>query len=90
MLCDGSISGNDEVPAIPVNKWISATVAEFESHLPNAVMPSSKPQPQGTFRLAAQWLYSHSPIKHSGSLLESSEVIILFIEPLETSPRFFF
>jgi hypothetical protein len=35
-------------------KWVSATVAEFESHLPNAVTPSSKPRPQGTFRLVAQ------------------------------------
>src|ERR1700691_3626704 len=51
---------------------ISATAAEFESHLPNVVTLSSKPQPQGTFGLVAQWLWSHSPMKHSGSSLESS------------------
>ena len=47
-------------------------MAEFESHLPNVVTLSSKPWPQGTFRLVAQWLWSHGPMKHLGSSLESS------------------
>ena len=71
-LSDRSTFRNDEVSAILLQKWVSATVAEFESHLPNAVTPSSKPRPQGTFGLVAQWLRSHSPMKCLGSSLESS------------------
>ena len=40
-VSDRSMSRNDGVPAILLQKWASATVAEFESHLPNAVTPSS-------------------------------------------------
>ena len=47
MLCDQSI-------LLSKHGEVSATVAEFVSHLPNAVTLSSKPQPQGTFELVAQ------------------------------------
>ena len=62
-LSDRSMFRNDEV---------SATAAVFESHLPNVVTLSSKPQPQGTFRLVAQLIWSHSPMKPSRSSLQSS------------------
>ena len=50
-LSDRNTTRNDRVSAILVQKWVSATVAEFESYILNAVILSSKPQPQGTFRL---------------------------------------
>src|ERR1700728_242006 len=62
---------NDRVSVILLKKWVSATAAEFESHLPNAVTPSSKPWPQATFGLIAQWPRSHSPMKRSEYSFES-------------------
>jgi len=69
--------------------FISATVAEFESHLPNVVTPSSKPWPQGTFGLVAQWIQSHSPMKHSEFSLESSVSFLRVIQACNSIYRTF-